>query len=268
MTIQQVIDAILAYHPGLSQDKPTCDGFKCGDPSDECRGIVTTCAASMEVIRKAIELGANLILVHEPTFYTHMDPVDWLAGDPVYEQKRSLLDEHGIAVWRDHDHIHAHRPDGIFTGVMAELGWLDYLEGEGFQGRIHLPKPVTVRELALYVKEKMNLNAVRYVGNPDAMVQNIAFGGHMCFGPEQDATRQIMNPAVDVVIPGEVIDWTAMSYARDAAQQGRNKAILNVGHISWEELGMKWMVNWLRPLVGADMPITFVPSADLYSFIQ
>ena len=151
---------------------------------------------------------------------------------------------------------------------MAELGWLDYLEGEGFQGRIHLPKPVTVRELALYVKEKMNLNAVRYVGNPDAMVQNIAFGGHMCFGPEQDATRQIMNPAVDVVIPGEVIDWTAMSYARDAAQQGRNKAILNVGHISWEELGMKWMVNWLRPLVGADMPITFVPSADLYSFIQ
>ena len=65
MTIQQVIDAILAYHPGLSQDKPTCDGFKCGNPSDECRGIVTTCAASMKVIRKAIELGANLILVHE-----------------------------------------------------------------------------------------------------------------------------------------------------------------------------------------------------------
>ena len=111
MTIQQVIDAILNYHPELSQDKPTCDGFKCGNPSDECRGIVTTCAASMEVIRKAIELGANLILVHEPTFYTHMDPVDWLAGDPVYEQKRGLLDEHGIAVWRDHDHIHAHRPD-------------------------------------------------------------------------------------------------------------------------------------------------------------
>ena len=87
MTIQQVIDAILNYHPGLSQDKPTCDGFKCGNPSDECRGIVTTCAASMAVIRKAIELGANLILVHEPTFYTHMDPVDWLAGEDVYKRQ-------------------------------------------------------------------------------------------------------------------------------------------------------------------------------------
>lgn len=267
MTIQQVIDAILAYHPALKGEKPTCDGFKCGNPEDECTGIVTTCAASMAVIRKAIELKANLILVHEPTFYTHMDPVDWLQGDPVYEEKRALLDAHGIAIWRDHDHIHTHKPDGIFTGVLTELGWMEYTTGERFDTRIHLPEPVTVRELGEFLKEKMGLNGLRYVGNPDALVQNIAFGSHMSFGPEQQATRQLMDPDVDVVIPGEVIDWTAMSYARDAAQQGRNKAILNVGHISWEELGMKWMVKWLRPLVGEEMPITYVQSADLYNFL-
>ena len=267
MKIKEVTEAILRYHPELAhRDRPTCDGYKCGDPGAECTGIVTSCSASMEVIRKTIELGANLILVHEPTFYTHMDPTDWLEGDPVYEEKRTLLDSHGIAVWRDHDHIHTHRPDGIMTGVLTELGWLPYAEGEGFRMLVRLPEPTTVHELALFLKEKMHLEGVRYVGCPDATVQTVGFTGHMPFEQEQQSTKKLMDPEIDVLIPGEVIDWTAVSYARDAGQQGRSKAIMNVGHVSMEELGMKWMVSWLRPLVGDTIPITFVPSADMYHF--
>ena len=68
MKIQQVIDRILAYHPDLPAGQPTCDGFKSGDPQAECTGIVTSVQASVEVIRKTAELGANLLIVHEPTF--------------------------------------------------------------------------------------------------------------------------------------------------------------------------------------------------------
>ena len=41
-------------------------------------------------------------------------------------RKKALLDQYGIAVWRDHDHTHAHNPDGIFTGVIKYLGWEQY----------------------------------------------------------------------------------------------------------------------------------------------
>ena len=78
MKIQQVIDRILAYHPALPAGQPTCDGFKSGDPNAECNGIAVSVLASVQVIREAAKLGANLLIVHEPTFYTHMDPTDWL----------------------------------------------------------------------------------------------------------------------------------------------------------------------------------------------
>ena len=71
--------------------------------------------------------GANLLIVHEPTFYTSQDGPGWFEDFPnrVYAEKRQLLEESGIAIWRDHDHMHFHQPDSIFTGVLKGLGWED-----------------------------------------------------------------------------------------------------------------------------------------------
>ena len=120
MTIREVIDRVLAYHPQFPADYEGCDDFKCGYPEDECTGIVSALVPTVDVIRKTIDAGANLLLVHEPTFYSTMDYPDWRAGfdNQVYEEKRELLDKHRITIWRDHDHMHAHKPDRIFTGVI------------------------------------------------------------------------------------------------------------------------------------------------------
>ena len=66
MKIQEVIDRILAYHPTLIRYMG-CDEIKCGDAEQECTGIVTAMDATVNVVKKAIELKANLIVVHEPT---------------------------------------------------------------------------------------------------------------------------------------------------------------------------------------------------------
>ena len=271
MTIQEIADRIYAYHPSIG-DRETCDCFKCGFPEDECTGVVTTCCCSVEVIREAIKLGANLIVVHEPVFYRHMDPVDWLQNDPVYTEKRALLDSHRIAVLRDHDHIHSHKPDGIRYGVMKELGWEQYMLFDpqlvGTKSDIHVKLPkTTVRELALEIKEKMGLNGVRVIGNLDAEVEYVAFAGHITGDRETKATEMLMRDDVDVIIPAEVVDWTALNYARDAAMLGKNKAVLNVGHINSEELGMKYAAKWIAELLENKVPVTFVKSADLYNFV-
>jgi Uncharacterized conserved protein len=266
MTIREVVDAILAYHPPIDAPR-SCDGFKSGSPEDECRGIVTTCMASVEVIRKTIELGYNLIITHEPTFYNHFDQVDWLEGrDSVYDEKRKLLDRYGIAVFRDHDHIHAHKPDGIYTGMMKELGWESFRTGAAERPcRFSLPR-TTVRELALSLKVTFNLNGIRVFGNLDGKVSTLAFCGHVYPPvPEQDATRLLEE--VDVVIPGEIIDWTVAAYARDAAQLGMDKAIIHLGHFNMEELGMRWAPTWIKKLVAPSLPISFVPSGDLYNYL-
>lgn len=265
MKIQEAIDRILAYHPTLPEGQPTCDGFKSGDPLRECTGIVTSVQASVDVIRKTAQMGANLLIVHEPTFYSHMDPTDWLEDDEVFRQKRSLLEQHGIAVWRDHDHIHAHKPDGIMTGLAAELGWSDYLEEDrGFHSNYLLPR-TTARQIASQLKQALGLNAVRVIGNLDAPVTRVGMVGHI-IGNEREVTQRIRTEDIDVAIGLEALDWTTNSYIRDAGQLGMNKALILGGHINTEELGMKWAVHWIRRLV-PEISVTFVPSTDLYQYI-
>jgi len=265
MKIQEVIDRILAYHPALPEGQITCDGFKSGDPQAECTGIVTSVQASVDVIREAAARGANLLIVHEPTFYSHMDPTDWLEGDPVYEEKRALLERTGIAVWRDHDHIHAHRPDGIMAGVAAELGWTDHMEEDrGFRSSFLLPQ-TTPRAIAEAMKEALHLNAVRVIGNLDGPVSRVGMVGHI-IGEERAVTQRIREEAIDVAIALEALDWTTNSYIRDAGQLGMNKALILGGHMNTEELGMKWAVTWIHELV-PELPISFIRSADLYQYV-
>ena len=284
MTIQEVVDKILEYHPHLP-DYHGCDSFKCGNPGDQCTGVVTALTPNIHVIREAVRLGANLIVVHEPTFYTSEDGPGWFEDFPnsVYEEKRKLLDEHGIAVWRDHDHLHFHRPDGIFTGVLKYLGWEKYAAVEFRKGNpfahfiVNLPMPVTLGRLCEHLMEKIGLNGLRYIGDPNMKVSCLAVVGHlypmqMRSGEGERVPEYGVNiireleEKVDVILPGEVIDWTVLSYIRDAVELGKNKAMINLGHFNWEELGMKYAKDWLSQLLGDAVSVTYVPSEDMYQF--
>ena len=72
--------------------------------------------ANSDVIKEAISLGANMIVTHEPTFFTGWDTIDWLENDPVYKEKRKLMDDNNMVIWRYHDHMHMKKPDGIYEG--------------------------------------------------------------------------------------------------------------------------------------------------------
>ena len=155
MKNREVIDKILAYHPAL-ENYHGCDEYKAGNPEDTCTGIVSALVPTVEVIRKTAELGCNLLVTHEPISYQTPDFPDWRGSYPnhVYEEKEKLLRETGITVWRDHDHMHAHRPDSIFTGVIHYLGWDDYYKPVDRVGLFPIDLPeTTVAELGAYLKK-------------------------------------------------------------------------------------------------------------------
>ncbi len=286
MTIREVIDRVLAYHPQFPADYEGCDDFKCGYPEDECTGIVSALVPTVDVIRKTIDAGANLLLVHEPTFYSTMDYPDWRAGfdNQVYEEKRELLDKHRITIWRDHDHMHAHKPDRIFTGVIHYLGWEEYRienPADDFMAMSFCLPETTVAELGNLLKEKIGLNGLRYIGRDTDVVRKVAIVGHLLPGSiggdytdERGVVQEysnkvihLMENGIEAIIPGEVIDWTVMSYIRDAVALGKTKAVFNIGHFNMEELGMKYAVKWLREVTEDKVPVTYVPSEDIYHFM-
>ena len=134
MKISEVIETVKRYsydewNGRKIEEETTRDRVLFGDTDRECTGIITAIYASIEVIRKAAEKGANLIICHESLFWNHGDHTDWLENDRSFEAKKRLLQDSGITVWRDHDYIHAglryegRRVDGIFYGLLCELGW-------------------------------------------------------------------------------------------------------------------------------------------------
>src|SRR5580698_9402212 len=125
LTAAQAIDRIVKA-TGATLPANTVDTIKAGDPATVVTGIVTTFTPSMEVLRKAVAAGDNLIVTHEPTFYNHQDDPALFVDDPVYQEKLAYIREHQLVVWRFHDTWHLRNPDGIAEGFVAQAGWKPY----------------------------------------------------------------------------------------------------------------------------------------------
>jgi putative NIF3 family GTP cyclohydrolase 1 type 2 len=260
-TIEEIVNKILAAVPGAPLEN-TVDTFKSGDPSQEVTGIVTTFLASYEVIQRAIDLDANLIITHEPTYYNHLDEVDWLQGDAVYEAKRQLIEENNEVIWRFHDYWHMHRPDGILTGTVKDLGWEDYVDAEN--PAVYNVPSTSLQDLALLFKEKLGIRAVRVVGDLKMAGRRVGLMlGAMGGEPQINFLRR---EDLDVIVCGEVREWEVTEYVRDAVAQGKRKALIALGHANSEEAGMKWLVERLRPRF-PDVKATHVGVGDPFHFV-
>src|SRR5262245_9849521 len=83
VTAQEIIDRI-KKSVGVEWKSDTVDTFKAGDPAGVVKGVVTTAMATMDVLRRGVKAGANLIITCEPTFYGRTDTA---AADPVSSLK-------------------------------------------------------------------------------------------------------------------------------------------------------------------------------------
>ena len=253
MTIQQVLDLIIANAGGPFPQ--TVDTVKSGDPTQPVKGIVTTMFATVDVIKKAIAAGANLIIAHEPTYYNHADSTEKLENDDVYRYKSELLAKNNIVVWRCHDYIHSFKPDGVYEGVLAKLKWKGYAEKES-QARLKIPA-TTLGSVISHAKKSLSIPTVRYMGDQSQTISSVLFMVGAPGGPRQIAAINEVKP--DLVIIGELVEWETMEYMRDLRSSGRSTAMIILGHIPSEEPGMEWLVSWLKPKLNG-IPVQFITS--------
>ena len=261
-TLQNIIDVILRQVPApLAAD--TVDTLKFGNPAERVQGVVVTFMATYQVLERAIALGANLIITHEPTSYNGPDETAWLKDDSVYLAKQKLIADHNLAIWRFHDGCHCLQPDGIVAGVVEQLGWSSQLSQT--PPYVFTLPSLSVRELAQTCKQRLDISMVRVAGNLEAPCMRIgllvgAYGGA--------AQIQLFQQAlVDVVICGESPEWETCEYVRDATAVGFPKALIVLGHANSEEAGMAWIARWLRPLISPQIPIHHLAASDPFHFV-
>ncbi len=261
MTIQQVIDLIIQDIPGAPFPK-TVDTIKAGDPDQKVTGIVTTMFATVAVIEKAAAIGANFIIAHEPTFYNHLDETNWLENNDVYKYKSALLKKYNIVVWRFHDYMHAHKPDGVISGVLEALGWEKYADITKKPYLMNIP-PASLQSIIDLTKKKLGIAHLRYVGDKQQVCSKIVFAPGSAGGRMQISALTAEKP--DLLIVGEVDEWETSEYVRDLRASGSKTSLLVLGHIVSEEPGLEWLVKWLQPRL-KDIRITHIPSSDAFSW--
>lgn len=263
------------------EDATTRDRVLFGNADQTCTGIVTCLWATTDIIRHARELGANLIIAHEALFWNHGDRQDVIADNRAYQEKRTLLEDWGGAVWRFHDYIHSGirlgmddaLDDGIFYGLAWKLGWLEYLTDAGtgaLSGREYEIPETSGHELASYLVKRLGLSGTRLIGDPDARVRRVRVPMHILGDAVEDTNRINDMDArdVDCLITMEFIDFTVSEYIRDAAQLGLGKCAIQIGHFNLEEPGMEYLAQWLPAALGSNAPrVTFAPMGDTYHYI-
>ena len=232
----------------------TVDTFKAGNPDTVVTGIAVTMMATMDVLQRASTQGLNFVITHEPTFYAHLDvPEGMPENDPVWAEKRSFIEKHNMVVWRFHDHWHMRKPDGIEAGTVHALGWEKFQSSEN-QYFFVMPE-TTVKQLAEEVAKKLDSPVVRVVGDPNMKVTQVALSpGAAGF---ENETHALERDDVQVLLVGETREWETVEYAADAVSQGRKKALIVIGHIPSEQMGMVECTKWLKGFVNG-VPIEFV----------
>ncbi|RYG00620.1 MAG: NGG1p interacting factor NIF3, partial [Chitinophagaceae bacterium] len=235
LMVGDLMDAFIKEVPGAPFPS-TVDTLKAGDREIKIKGVVTSMFATIDVIRQAIAKDANFIIAHEPTYYNHADNTSWLEKDEIFLYKSSLLAQHKIAVWRNHDYIHRHRPDGVLSGVVSALGWNTYHSTGSHI--INIP-PLSLQQLIGHVKSHLGIQTLRYIGNPSHPCKRILLMPGAAGGQSQIAAISREKP--DVLICGEVQEWETAEYVRDAQLKGQPVALIVLGHIPSEEPGSVFM---------------------------
>ncbi len=255
-TAQQIIDRI-QQHVGVPWTTPTVDTFKAGDPNEKVTGVAVTMMATFDVLKRAAAQGDNLVITHEPTFYSHQDETGKLEAqhDSVWADKEAFIREHHMVVWRFHDHWHKHSPDGILQGMVDALGWNAYQDKT--EPMLFVLPSQSLAQLARDVKTKLNIVAMRVVGDPQLQVTKIAL-----IPGAAGSARQIQafeSDRVEVLFIGEVPEWETVEYTDDAVAEGKHKALVLMTHIPSEQAGMDECATWLKTFV-TDVPVSFVPA--------
>lgn len=260
ITVGEIMDAFIKEVPG-APFPTTVDTLKAGNRGIVVTGIVTAMFATLEVIQKTIALGANFIIAHEPTFYNHLDETNWLENDEVYRYKADLLQKHQIAVWRNHDYIHTHIPDGVVSAVVARLGWTKYYStGDG----IALLPGISLKALIQHAKDKLGISTVRYIGELQQSCKKILLMPGASGGKRQ--IESMMKRKPDVLVCGEIQEWETAEYVRDSQTKGQKLSLVVLGHIASEEPGSEYMAEWINKKIPT-IKVTHVPAKNSLSFL-
>ena len=257
LTAQQILGRMRGQI-GTEWREGGVDRIIVGTADTPVTGIATTMMATFDALKAAVASKLNLVITHEPTYWSHQDTTAQLLDDPLYQTKLAWMRAHNLVVFHFHDHWHGKRPvDGINFGMARKTGWIDYMDATN--NRLFNIPPMSLLDLAKEFRRKLGDRTLRVIGDPDLMVGKVMASWGNCSAfpgvPYLDEA--------DVLVIGEAQDWDLVAYAADLVTAGRKKGLILLGHVLSEQWGMDYCADWLKGFV-PEVPVKFLPLIEPY----
>ena len=245
-TVADVVAAVhRRYDPAWAEPWDAV-GLVCGDPDAPVRRIHLAVDPTLEVVREALDAGADLLLTHHPLLLRPVSSV--AATDPGGRVVHALI-RGGCALLAAHTNADVVR-DGVSDALAALLGVLDVRpvrpSAQGSPtglGRIGLLDAVTtLGEYAAVVQAALPATAhgVRISGDPARTIRRVA----VCGGSGSDLLAEAGALGADVLVTADLKHHVALD---NLAAGG--PAVLDVSHWASER---PWL-DVVGPLLVSDL---------------
>ncbi len=288
ISAQSVVDRI-QKQLGQAWKNSSVDAFLAGKPDTVVKGIVTTYAPSLEVLKKAVASGKNMVISRESPWWVRdrsqirpgtggfgadTQPAssgqapgspDSMEKDPVYRAKRDYIAANNMVVYRLFDSWNARQPDAQLQGLAKALGWeKNYAASGGVpwatnNGFFEIP-PATLAQTAQNIKSTLKMKNIRVAGDPKITIRKVGLSHGMYFLP--DLQKLLAEPNVDLVVMGEP-QWEneVCQYSFDLHAAGVRKGLILLGQEVSEEPGSGEMATWLKSFV-KEVPVEWIPTGE------
>ena len=199
----------------------------------------------------------NLLIVHEPTFYTHWD-LDQEGGlfqntpSPAREKyleairkKQQWIEEHKMVIIRSHDVPDILKGFGIPFALGQALGYNpDDLIGFKDYYNVYRVAPDTAWNMARKIANSLmvlNQPGVAFYGDKKRVVSSVGLGTGCICDPMQ---YQELSPDLSIAIDDTVRTWTQTTFAEDTGDP-----LVVINHGTSEEMGMRLLNKHLSEQV-------------------
>ena len=179
-TVRHIAEFLEAWAPPSSAMSYDNVGLQVGNPDAEVRTALLGLDMTPELLDEAKNLGAALIVTHHPLLFR---PVHAVTTETYVPNLVWRLAAENIALYSIHTNLDA-ASGGVSFALADRLGVenAEFLQPSengdtGFGAIGSLPAPVPLQTFLGVVAERLETPALRYAGDPDALVQRIAVCG-------------------------------------------------------------------------------------------
>lgn len=231
MTVNDIIQMIEKHAPPILACDWDNSGLLTGRKNAEVTTVLTALDIDLEIAQEAKNVGAEMIVTHHPLIF---DPIKCVTEDTYEGKILMFLIENKIALYSAHTNLDA-APGGTndYLASLYELCdtrcfEITHEDENGVKyglGRVgNLKNPMTLKNFACYIAEKLHIDRISYTGDDDTLIKTAA----ICSGGGGSLVSPNISGIADVYITGDV----KYSNARNAFAM--NLPIIIADHYSTE----------------------------------